>query len=93
MKIEKKGKRTTKKEMKYSILSLLYISGIAPVKMPTTKIMRKIANAAGNDEITRGKMSFTDLRSDLSVLMNFLRLKINQTSPAVGSVNKRNKIR
>ena len=70
-----------------------HISGIAPVKIPTIKTIRKIAKAAGKNEITRGRMSFKDLRSLLSALINFLRLKINHISPAVGRVNKRKRIK
>jgi len=57
---------------------------MASVKMPTIKIITKIANAAGIAEIIRGRMSFNDLRSALLALRNLFILKTNHISPAIG---------
>lgn len=54
------------------------------MKMPTIKIITKIANAAGIAEITRGRMSFNDLRSALLDLRKLFILKTNHISPAIG---------
>ena len=54
------------------------------MKMPTIKIIIKIANAAGIVEITRGRISFGDLRSAFSALRNLFILKTNHISPAIG---------
>ena len=61
-----------------------YIREMAPVKMPTIKIITKIANAAGIAETIRGRMSFNDLRSAFSALRNLFILKTNHISPAIG---------
>ena len=89
MKIENAGNRIIKKEMRYTIISLPYISGIAPVKIPMINTIINTAKAAGKNEIMRGTSNLAVLRSADVAFIKAVRVLTNHIRPASGKAIRR----
>lgn len=75
--------------MPVNINILLYISGIAPVKIPMINTIINTAKAAGKNEIMRGTSNLAVLRSADVAFIKAVRVLTNHIRPASGKAIRR----